>query len=38
MSLDAVGDAVTEIERMLEPCMVRQGYLYRHSPSFASRV
>ena len=38
ISLDAVCDAVTEIERMLEPCTVRQGYLYRHSPSFAARA
>ena len=38
ISLDAVCDAVTEIERMLEPCTVRQGYLYRHSPSFAART
>ena len=35
ISLDTVCDAVTEIERMLEPCTVQQGYLYRHTPSFA---
>ncbi len=38
ISLDTVCDAVTEIERMLEPCTVKQGYLYRHTPSFASRI
>ena len=37
-SLDAVCDAVTEIERMLEPCTIQQGYLYRNTPSFAARV
>ena len=37
-SLDAVCDAVTEIERMLEPCTLQQGYLYRNTPSFAARV
>jgi len=38
ISLDTVCDAVTEIERMLEPCTVKQGYLYRHTPSFAARI
>ena len=38
ISLDTVCDAVTEIERMLEPCTVQQGYLYRHTPSFAAHV
>jgi len=38
ISLDTVCDAVTEIERMLEPCTVQQGYLYRHTPSFAARI
>ena len=37
ISLDTICDAVTEIERMLEPCTVRQGYLYRHTPSFSAR-
>jgi len=38
ISLDTVCDAVTEIERMLEPSTVQQGYLYRHSPSLAARI
>ena len=38
LSLDIVCDAVTEIERMLEPCTVQQGYYYRHTPSFAARI
>ena len=37
ISLDTICDAVTEIERMLEPCTVRQGYLYRHTPSLSAR-
>jgi len=38
ISLDAVCDAVTEIERMLEPCTIKQGFLYRHTPSLAAHV
>lgn len=38
VSMDTICDAVTEIERMLEPCTVRQGYLYRYTPSFAAQV
>lgn len=38
ISLDAVCDAVTEIERMLEPCTVKQGCLYRYTPSFANHL
>ena len=38
ISLDTVCDAVTEIERMLEPSTVQQGYYYRHTPSFAARL
>jgi len=38
ISLDSVCDAVTEIERMLEPCTIRQGYLYRHTPSFVVQI
>ena len=38
ISLDTVCDAVTEIERMLEPCTIRQGYLYRHTPSFVVQI
>lgn len=38
ISLDTVCDAVTEIERMLEPSTVQQGYYYRHTPSFAIHV
>ncbi len=37
ISMEAVFDAVTEIERMLEPCNVQQGFLYRHTPSLVAR-
>lgn len=38
VSIDAVLDAVAEIERMLGRCTVRDGYLVRHSPSFAAAL
>lgn len=36
ISLDIVLEAVAEVERMLGDCSVRDGYLYRFSPSFAA--
>ena len=38
ISFDAVLDAVAEIETMLGDCTVEDGFLYRHSPSFAAQV
>ena len=38
ISFDAVLNAVAEIETMLGDCSVEDGFLYRHSPSFAAQV
>lgn len=38
VSFDLVLDAVAEVERMLGACTVRDGYLARHSPTFAAQL